>query len=117
MTIARMFCFASVLAVATVIGTNAPSYGARSCCNWVDGKYINSKTGKEVKPPKGAVAPLDGGVTQEKTKPATPANPYYRLADPYYGYSDPYRGFYDYYAVPPVTPGYTYGYVRPRGWR
>ena len=100
MTIARMFCFASVLAVATVIGTNAPSYGAR-----------------EVKAPKGAVAPLDGGVTQEKPKPATPANPYYRLADPYYGYSDPYRGFYDYYAVPPVTPGYTYGYVRPRGWR
>jgi hypothetical protein len=120
MTIARMFCFASVLAVATVIGTNVSSYGARPCCNWVDGKYINLKTGKEVKPPKGAVAPsapLDGGVSQAKSKPATPANPYYRLADPYYGYSDPYRGYYDYYAVPSYSPGYTYGYVRPGGWR
>jgi hypothetical protein len=59
----------------------------------VGGKYINLKTGKEVKPPKGAVAPLEGEVTQIKPKPAKPANPYYRLADPYYGYSDPYHGY------------------------
>jgi hypothetical protein len=47
----------------------------------------------------------------------TAADPYYRLSDPYYGYSDPYRGLYDFYAVPPYTPGYTYGHVKPGGWR
>jgi hypothetical protein len=117
MTMLGIFCFAGVLTVATLIGTSASSYAAQPCCNWVGGKYINLKTGKEIKPPKGAVAPLDEGVTQAKPKPPTPANPYYRLADPYYGYSDPYRGYYDYYAVPPLNPGYTYGHVRPGGWR
>ena len=32
-------------------------YASEPCCDWVYGKYINLKTGKEVKPPKGAVAP------------------------------------------------------------
>ena len=132
MTIRGIVCFASVLTVATVIGSSASSYAAQPCCNWVAGKYINLKSGKEVKPPKDAVnlksgkevkppkdavAPLDEAVAQAKPKPAAPANPYYRLADPYYGYSDPYRGYYDYYAVPPYNPGYTYGYVRPGRWR
>jgi hypothetical protein len=117
MTMLGIFCFASVLTVATLIGTSAPSHAAQPCCNWVGGKYINLKSGKEVKPPKGAVAPLNEGVVQAKPKPETPANPYYRLADPYYGYSDPYRGYYDYHALPPYNPGYTYGYVRPGGWR
>jgi len=117
MAIRGIFCFAGVLAIATVIGTSVSSYAAQPCCNRVAGKYINLKSGKEVKPPKGAVAPLDEAVGQAKPKPAASANPYYRLADPYYGYSDPYRGYYDYYAVPPYNPGYTYGYVRPGGWR
>ena len=38
------------------MGPVAPGYG-KPCCDWVYGKYINLKTGKEVKPPKGAVAP------------------------------------------------------------
>jgi hypothetical protein len=80
-----------MLAVAVVMGTSASSYAAQRCCNWVNGKYINLKTGKEVKPPKAAVPPLDGGVAQ--AKPATPANPYYRLADPYYGYSGDNQNF------------------------
>ena len=53
MTITRTFCSACLLALATIMG---PVYG-ESCCDWVYGKYINLKTGKEVKPPKGAVAP------------------------------------------------------------
>jgi len=117
MTVRGILCFASVLTVATVIGTSASSYAAQPCCSWVGGKYINLKSGKEVKAPKGAVAPSNGEVAQAKPKPATPANPYYRLADRYYGYTDPLRGYYDYYAVPPHNPGYTYGYVRPGGWR
>ena len=117
MTIRGIVCFASVLTVATVIGTSASSYAAQPCCSWVGGKYINLKSGKEVKAPKGAVAPSNGEVAQAKPQPATPANPYYRLADRYYGYTDPFRGYYDYYAVPPYNPGYTYGYVRPGGWR
>jgi hypothetical protein len=87
MTIRGIFCFASVLAVATVIGTSASSYAAQTCCNWVGGKYINLKTGKEVKPPKGAVAPLNEGVTQAKPKPTTAADPNYRLSDRYYGHA------------------------------
>ena len=114
MTIRGIFCFAGVLAVATVIGTSASSYAAQTCCNWVGGKYINLKTGKEVKPPKGAVAPLNEGVTQAKPKPATAADPNYRLSDRYYGHSDPYHGLFDYYAVPPYSPGYAY---RHSGWR
>ena len=27
------------------------------------------------------------------------------------------RGLYDFYAVPPYNPGYSYGHVRPGGWR
>ena len=80
----------------------------------VGDKYINLKTGKQVKPPKAIVAPLDTGVTEAKPKPAAPPDPYYRLADRYYGYSDPFRGYYDYHALPPLNPGY--GYVRPL-WR
>ena len=35
----------------------------------------------------------------------------------HYGYSDPYQGLYDFYAVPPYSPGYNYGHVKPGGWR
>ena len=109
MTITRIFCFAGALALATLIGTSASSYAAQPCCKWVGDKYINMKTGKQVKPPKGSVAPSDV-VTEAKPKPATPPDPYYRLADRYYGYSDPFRGYYDYHALPPINPGY--GYMR-----
>jgi len=111
MTITRIFCFTGALAVATLIGTSASSYAAQSCCKWVGDKYINLKTGKLVKSPKGTVRPLDKGVTEAKPKPPAPPDPYYRLADRYYGYSDPFRGYYDYHALPPLNPGY--GYVRP----
>ena len=57
MTATRTFCCASVLALATIIGSVAFGYGSEPCCDWVYGKYINLKTGKEAKPPKGAVAP------------------------------------------------------------
>ena len=53
----------------------------------------------------------------ETTSRPTAADPYYRLSDRYYGYSDPYRGLYDFYAVPPYIPGYTYGHVKPGGWK
>lgn len=52
----------------------------------------------------------------ETTSHPTAADPYYRLSDRYYGYSDPYRGLFDFYAVPPSSPGYSYGHVRPGGW-
>jgi hypothetical protein len=61
MTITRTFCSASLLALATIMGPVARGYAAEPCCDWVYGKYINLKTGKEVKPPKGAVAPLHQG--------------------------------------------------------
>jgi hypothetical protein len=115
MTITRILCFAGTLALATPIGISASNYAAQPCCKWVGDKYINLKTGKQVKPPKGSVAPSDAGVTEAKPKPAAPPDPYYRLTDWYYGYSDPFRGYYDYHALPPLTPGY--GYVRPLGWR
>jgi hypothetical protein len=124
MTITRIFCFTGALALAALIGTSASSYAAQSCCKWVGDKYINLKTGKLVKPPKGGklvkppkgtVAPLDEGVTEAKPKPAAPPDPYYRLADRYYGDSDPFHGYYDYHALPPLNPGY--GYVRPLRWR
>jgi len=51
------------------------------------------------------------------TSRPTVADPYYRLSDSYYGYSDPYYGLYDFYAVPPYSPGYSYRYMRPGGWR
>ena len=54
MTITLTLCSASLLALTTILG---PVYAAEPCCDWVYGKYINLKTGKEVKPPKGAVAP------------------------------------------------------------
>jgi len=115
MRIARIFCFVGALTLATLIGTSASSYAAQSYCKWVGNKYINLKTGKLVKSPKGTVAPLDAGITEAKPKLAAPPDPYYRLADRYYGYSDPLRGYYDYHALPPLNPGY--GYLRPLGWR
>jgi hypothetical protein len=51
------------------------------------------------------------------TSRPTAADPYYRLSDSYYGYSDPYHGLFDFFAVPPNSPGYPYGHVRPRGWQ
>jgi hypothetical protein len=57
MTITRTFCSASLLALAAIMGPVAPGYAGEPCCDWVYGKYINLKTGKEVKPPKGTVAP------------------------------------------------------------
>ena len=57
MTITRTFCSASLLALATIMGPVAPGCAGEPCCEWIYGKYINLKTGKEVKPPKGAVAP------------------------------------------------------------
>ena len=57
MAITRTFCSASLLALATIMGPVAPGYAGEPCCDWFYGKYINLKTGKEVKPPKGAVAP------------------------------------------------------------
>jgi len=57
MTITRTFCSASLLALAAIMGPVVRGYASEPCCDWVYGKYINLKTGKEVKPPKGAVAP------------------------------------------------------------
>jgi hypothetical protein len=57
MTIIRTICCASLLALVTLTGPVAPGSAGEPCCDWVYGKYINLKTGKEVKPPKGAVAP------------------------------------------------------------
>ena len=56
------------------------------------------------------------GINETTSRP-TVADPYYRLSDPYYGYSDQLQGLFDFYAVPPFSPGYTYGHVRPGGWR
>ena len=56
MTITQTFCSASLLALAAIMGPVAPGYAGEPCCDWVYGKYINLKTGREVKPPKGAVA-------------------------------------------------------------
>jgi hypothetical protein len=53
----------------------------------------------------------------ETTSSPTVADPYYRLSEPYYGHSDPLQGLFDFYAVPPVSPGYSYGHMRSRGWR
>jgi hypothetical protein len=53
----------------------------------------------------------------ETTPRPVAADPYYRLSDSYYGYSDPYQGLFDFYVVPPYSPGYGYGHMRPRGWR
>jgi hypothetical protein len=45
------------MALAVIMGFVACGYASEPCCDWVYGKYINLKTGKEVKPPRGAVAP------------------------------------------------------------
>jgi hypothetical protein len=55
--------------------------------------------------------PSHPGITETTPRPAV-ANPYYRLSDRYYDYSDLYRGLFDYIAMPPYSPGYTYGHVR-----
>ena len=57
MTITRTFCSASLLALAAIKGLVVRGYASEPCCDWVYGKYINLKTGKEIKPPKGAVTP------------------------------------------------------------
>jgi hypothetical protein len=66
--------------------------------------------------PARTVIDLHPGIN-ETTSRTIVADPYYRLSEPYYGYSDPLKGLFDFYAVPPVSPGYTYGHVRPPGWR
>lgn len=53
----------------------------------------------------------------ETTSHPKAADPYYRLSNSYYGHSDPYRGLFDFYVEPPYGPGYSYGHVRPGGWR
>jgi hypothetical protein len=60
--------------------------------------------------------PLHPGINQSTTAPDR-GDPYYRLSDSYYGYSNPYHALFDFYAVPPYSPGYNYGHVRPGGWR
>ena len=60
--------------------------------------------------------PLKSPLSETVSHPTT-AGPYYRLSDSYYGYADPYRGLFDFYAVPPYSPGYSYGHVKPSGWR
>ena len=65
---------------------------------------------------RGAASALHPGINETTSRP-TVADPYYRLSDSYYDYSDSYHGLYDLYAVPPYNPGYSYGHVRPGGWR
>jgi hypothetical protein len=65
MTIARKVTLA--FAVIVAIAAFDTAYALQPCCSWVGGKYINLKTGKEVTPPKGSVAPARG-----EAKPATP---------------------------------------------
>jgi hypothetical protein len=73
MTITRTFCSASLLALATIMGPVARGYASEPCCDWVYGKYINLKTGKEVKPPKGAVAPVGSAASAANRYCAKPA--------------------------------------------
>jgi hypothetical protein len=47
MTITRTFCSASLLAPAAIMGPVVRGYAREPCCDWVYGKYINLKTGKE----------------------------------------------------------------------
>jgi hypothetical protein len=65
--------------------------------------------------------PVHPAINETMSRPTTSrptaADPYYRLSDSYYGYSDPYHGLFDFFAVPPNSPGYAYGHVRPGGWR
>ena len=46
--------------------------------------------------------PLKSPISETVSHPTT-ADPYYRLSD--------------FYAVPPYSPGYSYGHVKPSGWR
>ena len=62
-------------------------------------------------PARTAIVPHPG-ITEATSRP-TVADPYYRLSDPYYGNSDRLQGLFDFYAVPPFSPGYAYGHVRP----
>jgi len=58
--------------------------------------------------------PSPAAVNQATPRP-TQVDPYYRLSDAYYGDSDPYHGLFNFYAVPPYSPGNSYGYVRRLG--
>jgi hypothetical protein len=69
---------------------------------------------KKSKGPARTAIPPHPGISETTSRP-TVADPYYRLSAKYYGYSDPLRGIFDFYAVPPFSPGYTYGHVRPVG--
>jgi hypothetical protein len=51
------------------------------------------------------------GINEATSRPLV-ADPYYRLSDPYYGHSDPLKGLFDFYAVPSLSPGYSYGHMR-----
>jgi hypothetical protein len=59
---------------------------------------------------------LHPGINETTSRP-TATDPYYRLSDPYYGHSDPLQGLFDFYAVPPLSPGYSYGHVKPGSGR
>jgi len=59
---------------------------------------------------------LHPGINETVPRPIV-ADPYYRLSDRYYGHSDPLQGLFDFYAVPPLSPGYSYGHVRPGAGR
>jgi len=73
MPITRILALGIMLMLAAAIGIAAfdPTYAANPCCAYVDGKYINLKTGKPARPPKAAHSPdsLTGA------KPATPSGP------------------------------------------
>jgi len=71
-------------------------------------------TAKKSKGPAHTAIPPHPGISETTSRP-TVADPYYRLSDKYYGYSDPFQGLFDFYAVPPFSPGYIYGHVRPVG--
>ena len=59
---------------------------------------------------------LHPGINETVPRPIV-ADPYYRLSDRYYGHSDPLQGLFDFYAVPPLSLGYSYGHVRPGAGR
>jgi hypothetical protein len=67
MTIARTISIGIFVTFALAFATAAldPVYAVTPCCNYVGGKYINLKTGKEVTPPSTmkAAAPKTGGTT------------------------------------------------------
>jgi hypothetical protein len=102
---ARISVAAALLVAGTSFAT-AKSRGAASAHGKPFHPGINETTSK----------PFHPGINETTSRP-TAADPYYRLSDSYYGYSDPYRGLLDFYVVPPSSPGYGYGHVRPSGWR